>query len=142
MHRHLDFRIPELESLYQLAMADHEKRPGPPEEQDCTPVPLPLASDPVQECHQTEQPAETAATPLTVSVESVESGGLGAPRDNARTEANLTEDPESACVNKTQVGSRHELKWRKPEGDPIDSPFFLADLPSDDVAAAIAKRSE
>ena len=34
------------------------------------------------------------------------------------------------------------LRWRKPEGDHMDSPFFYVDLPSDDVAQAIASRSE
>ena len=34
------------------------------------------------------------------------------------------------------------LRWRKPEGDHVDSPFFYVDLPSDDVARAIASRSE
>ncbi|CAI5514564.1 unnamed protein product [Closterium sp. Naga37s-1] len=134
MHRHLDFRLDELQSLAVLAGVQPPAHHAAPRHDE-----LELRPPAGSALSEGERGGEKGIEGERV-VEEVrgDEGSEETRRGEAGSEMEGGEEDEISGGG----GSEWEpVRWRKPRGDHMDSPFFYVDLPSDDVARQMAARS-
>ncbi|CAI5458037.1 unnamed protein product [Closterium sp. Yama58-4] len=134
MHRHLDFRLDELQSLAILAGVQPPAQPAAPRHDDVE-LPPPASSDSLEgeRCGEEGNEGERVVDEVR---------GIEGSEETRRGEGGSEMEGEEEDEISGGGGSEWEpVRWRKPRGDHMDSPFFYVDLPSDEVARQMAARS-
>ncbi|CAI5968989.1 unnamed protein product [Closterium sp. NIES-64] len=134
MHRHLDFRLDELQSLAVLAGVQPPAHHAAPRHDDVELQP-PAGSA----LSEGERGGEKRNEGDRV-VEGVR-GDEGSEETRRGEGGSEMEGREEYEISGGGGSEWEPVRWRKPRGDHMDSPFFYVDLPSDDVARQIAARS-
>ncbi|CAI7844523.1 unnamed protein product, partial [Closterium sp. NIES-53] len=138
MHRHLDFRLDELQSLAVLAGVQPPAQHAAPRHDDVELRP-PASSDSSEGERGGEKGNEGERVVEEVRGDEGSEETRRGEEGSAVTAVERGEDEDE--ISGGGESEWEPVRWRKPRGDHMDSPFFYVDLPSDDVARQMASRS-